>query len=219
VPTDPFKDRRFTITAAVIAAAYALLVFGIGALLGGSAATAAGLALAAFAAALFKRYESLRFPTLESAPFTVINLPPVGSPYILALTFALIGIQVVTGFVHGLVVSYFGITSEQSVWLPSLIATAVVAYAAGGFLAGKTAPVPRYSYAVIGTTLTVCFDSLLLLFQALVVGQRINAQASALMLLLCPIATVVGARWGLAPRFVQEEMDPPGAGMFPSPPL
>src|SRR5262245_9242278 len=103
--SDPFASRQFATTASVIATVYVIFVAVIEKVLGEAAATAASLALTAFAAATFRQYEALHFPPIEPADASLVTVPPVRSPYIVALTFAFIGLQMSAGFLHGIVIT------------------------------------------------------------------------------------------------------------------
>src|SRR5436189_6166986 len=69
-------DRRFVVTAALLAAVYALLVAIIAATLGKEAAGAAGVGLSALGTAIFARFANLRF-TVTTQDSSAVEIPRI----------------------------------------------------------------------------------------------------------------------------------------------
>src|SRR5262249_57597604 len=102
-----FLDKKFVYAACAIGAAYALIISGLGFLLGKEAAGVAGVALTALASAIFKQFETLRFKTIAEQQERTVSIPRLNFPYFLLLVFAFHGFQVFFCFLLFAIFSFF----------------------------------------------------------------------------------------------------------------
>jgi hypothetical protein len=103
-----FFDKKFVYAACAIGAAYALIIAGLGSLLGAQAAGVAGVALTALATAIFKQFETLRFKTIAEQEERTVSIPRLNIPYLLLLVCAFQGIQLFLGLLFGIIINSFG---------------------------------------------------------------------------------------------------------------
>src|SRR5262249_60314728 len=108
-----FLDKKFVYAACAIGAAYALIISGLGFLLGKEAAGVAGVALTALASAIFKKFETLRFKTIAEQQERTVSLPRLKLPYLLLLVFAFPGIPVFFGFLFCVIFLFFWVFNDN----------------------------------------------------------------------------------------------------------
>src|SRR5262249_1801353 len=199
-------DKKFVYAACAIGATYALIVAGLGSWLGNSAAGVAGGALAALSTALFKQFETLRFKTIAEQEERTVSIPRLNITYLLLLVFAFEGIQVPMNVLFSLIlklVGWFKITpsttfesfgellTDYRILVP-LICARAVSYFLGGYLCGRTAPRVSFSYALIGSILSLLCDMILLVSSTTVQDWR-----SGLAMFANPGFYVFGIFWGV----------------------
>src|SRR5262249_56048662 len=102
-----FLDKKFVYAACAIGAAYALIISGLGFLLGKEAAGVAGVALTALASAIFKQFETLRFKTIAEQQERTVSIPRLNLPYLLFLLFPFPPIPALFLFFLSLIISFF----------------------------------------------------------------------------------------------------------------
>jgi hypothetical protein len=204
MPTDPLKDKGFALSAATLGLFYLAIVWLVRQSLGTDAAKAATIALSALAVAIFKRYEALRFTPNDAAEPRIVSVPPLRSPYVLTLTLAFLGLLFFGGTIHGTVTSQLNVRPSSSIWLYTLTAGGMLGYGAGGFLSGRTAPLPKYSYALLAVTLCILIDAAFVWYLSYRRGVRIDSALSLWTLVLAPVAAFLGVRLGLKPRFATQ---------------
>src|SRR5262245_66071918 len=102
-----FLDKKFVYAACAIGAAYALIISGLGFLLGKEAAGVAGVALTALASAIFKQFETLRFKTIAEQQERTVSIPRLNLPYLLLLVFSFHCFQVLLGLFLCVSISLF----------------------------------------------------------------------------------------------------------------
>lgn len=155
-------DRPFAIAAFVIGLSYALIISGLGLLLGKEAAGPAGVALTSLATAVFKRFEGLRF---QRAATTSIEMPTVGIWSLLLLALTFLGAELVFGVLAGLAIVGFPPDPEAStgefvefLLSPSLlllIGARMLAYFLTGYCAARAITRLRYSQLLISGLLAL----------------------------------------------------------------
>jgi drug/metabolite transporter (DMT)-like permease len=175
----PCNKRRNSSTrnsACAIGAAYALIITGLGSLLGKEAAGLAGVALTALATTIFKQFETLRFKTIAEHEERRVSIPRLNIPYLLLLVFAFQGIQFLGECLSGVIAGSFGwfkdVTSSDYSFLVLIGGVGAVSYFAGGYLWGRTAPRVSFSYALIGSILSLVVGMIL---QVIAVGWRLRS--------------------------------------------
>ncbi len=206
-----FFDKKFVYAACAIGAAYALIITGLSFLLGKEAAGVAAVALTALATAIFKQFETLRFKTIAEHEERTVSIPRLNIPYLLLLVFAFNGIQVLVGMLSGVIAGSFGwfkdVASFNYRFLVLIGGVAAVSCFAGGYLCGRTAPRVSFSYASIGSILSLVVGMIL---QVIAVGWR--AALSAKPVYTVPIfwgvyaaCAFLGARIGFRGRMLFPE--------------
>ncbi|PYI61849.1 MAG: hypothetical protein DMF07_14965 [Verrucomicrobia bacterium] len=179
--------------------------------LGKEAAGVAAVALTALATAIFKQFETLRFKTIAEHEERTVSIPRLNIPYLLLLVFAFNGIQVLVGMLSGVIAGSFGwfkdVTSFDYRFLVLIGGVAAVSCFAGGYLCGRTAPRVSFSYASIGSILSLVVAMIL---QVIAVGWR--AALSAKPVYTVPIfwgvyaaCAFLGARIGFRGRMLFPE--------------
>ena len=223
-----FFDRRFVYAACTIGAAYALIIAGLGSWLGNSAAGVAGVALTALATAIFKQFETLRFKTIAEREERTVSIPRLNMAYLLLLVFAFEGIQFPIATLFSVILKLVGwlkitpsttvesfsdLITDYKVLVP-LIGARAVSYFAGGYLCGRTAPRVSFSYALIGSILSLLVDMILGVSGAIVQDWR-----SGLAMFANPGFYTVGIFWGAyaACAFLGARVGFRGRVLFPEP--
>ena len=221
-------DKKFVYAACAIGAAYALIIAGLGSFLGAQAAGVAGVALTALATAIFKQFETLRFKTIAEQEERTVSIPKLNIPYLLLLVCGFQGIQFLLGMLFGSLIASFGgfkVTSSTTVesWgnfmsdyriLVPVGGVTAVSYFIGGYLCGRTAPRVSFSYALIGSILSLVVVMIL----QVVVGMAQNWR-EALSTLANPGFYVFGIFWGVyaACAFLGARVGFRGRALFPEP--
>jgi hypothetical protein len=221
-------DRKFVYAACAIGAAYALIIAGLGSLLGAQAAGVAGVALTALATAIFKQFETLRFKTIAEQEERTVSIPRLNIPYLLLLVCAFQGIQLFLGLLLGIIIDSFGwfkVTPSTTLesfgkmmsdyrFLVSILGVAAVSYFIGGYLCGRTAPRVSFSYALIGSILSLVVATILQIIRAMAQDWR-----GALSTLANPGFYVFGIFWGVyaACAFLGARVGFRGRALFPEP--
>jgi len=216
-----FFDKKFVYAACAIGAAYALIITGLSFLLGKEAAGVAAVALTALATAIFKQFETLRFKTIAEHEERTVSIPRLNIPYLLLLVFAFNGIQALLGMLFGVIIAssgWFKVTPSTTVesWgefmsdyriLVPIVGVTAISYLIGGYLCGRTAPRVSFSYALIGSILSLVVAMIL---QVIAVGWR--AALSAKPVYTVPIfwgvyaaCAFLGARIGFRGRMLFPE--------------
>ena len=214
--------------ACAIGAAYALIIAGLGSLLGAQAAGVAGVALTALATAIFKQFETLRFKTIAEQEERTVSIPRLNIPYLLLLAFAFQGLQVLVGMMFGVILASSGLfkitpsTTLESFgelfndyrFLLLIVGAAAVSYVTGGYLCGRTAPRVSFSYALIGSILSLVLGMILQLMSVIAHDWR-----AALSALGNPAFYVFGIFWGVyaACAFLGARVGFRGRALFPEP--
>lgn len=221
-------DRKFVYAACAIGAAYALIIAVLGALVGKEAAGVAGVALTALATAIFKQFETLRFQTIAEKEERTVSIPRLNIPYLVLLALAFHGIQVLVGMLFGVFLTAFGLLkitpsttfesfgefmSGYKILIP-IVGAAGVSFFAGGYLCGKTAPRVSFSYALIGSIL-----SLLIAMIMNVMNEIAQDWRAALSMLANPGFYVFGIFWGayVVCAFLGARIGFRGRALFPEP--
>jgi len=221
-------DKKFVYAACAIGAAYALIIAGLGSLLGKEAAGVAGVALTALASAIFKQFETLRFKTIADQQERTVSIPRLNIPYLLLLVCAFQGIQLLVGLLLGVILesvgwlktassttfeSFWALLSDYRILVPMVGGTAV-SYFTGGYLCGRTAPRVSFSYALIGSIL-----SLVVVMILQVMGAMAQDWRQALSTLANPAFYVFGIFWGVyaACAFLGARIGFRGRALFPEP--
>ena len=223
-----FFDKKFVYAACAIGAAYALIITGLGFLLGKEAAGVAAVALTALATAIFKQFETLRFKTIAEHEERTVSIPRLNIPYLLLLVFAFNGIQALLGMLFGVIIAssgWFKVTPSTTVesWgefmsdyriLVPIVGVTAVSYLIGGYLCGRTAPRVSFSYALIGSILSLVVGMILQLMSAIAADWR-----EALSTLANPAFYVFGIFWGVyaACAFLGARVGFRGRALFPEP--
>ena len=193
-------DRRFVIAAIIIGLAYALMISGIGLLLGKETAGVAGVALTALATAVFTKFEDLRFKKSATA---TIEIPNLGIWPLLLLALSFVGGEYIVGLLIGVGFGSLGIipnpltdSVEFSEFLlsPSFFTTALVGkiltYFVLAYCAARSLSRLRYSQVLIAGLLALMFQVLVPILAA-AVGSVESAQA----LLANPATYAMGVVW------------------------
>jgi hypothetical protein len=192
--------------ACTIGSAYALIIAGLGSWLGKEAAGVAGVALTALATAIFKQFETLRFKRIAEQEERTVSIPRLNIAYLLLLVFAFHGIQFLVGTLVGIVVALFGwlkITPSTTLesfgelitdyrFLVSFVGVTAVSYFAGGYLCGRTAPRVSFSYALIGSILSLLVGMILQVMTVAAQDWR-----AALSMFAGPGLYTFGIFWGI----------------------
>jgi|SRR5262245_1169589 len=223
-----FLDKKFVYAACAIGAAYALIISGLGFLLGKEAAGVAGVALTALASAIFKQFETLRFKTIAEQQERTVSIPRLNLPYLLLLVFAFHGIQVLLGLLLGVIISLFGwfkVTSSTTVEsfsaflsdyrvLIPIVGVAAISYFTGGYLCGRTAPRVSFSYALIGAILSLVVGMSLQVMSVMAQDLR-----EALSMFANPGLYTFGIFWGVYAicAFLGARIGFRGRTLFPEP--
>jgi hypothetical protein len=164
-----FFDKKFVYAACAIGAVYALIIAGLGFLLGKEAAGVAGVALTALAGAIFKQFETLRFKRIAEREERTVSIPRLNIAYLILLVCAFQGIQLFVGLLlSGIFTSFgwfkvtpsttfesFGEIMTDYRFLVSIVGATALSYFTGGYLCGRTAPRVSFSYALIGSILSL----------------------------------------------------------------
>jgi len=221
-----FFDKKFVYAACAIGAAYALIIAGLGSLLGTQAAGVAGVALTALATAIFKQFETLRFKTIADQEERAVSIPRLNIAYLLLLAFAFEGIQLPVGALFTIILKLVGwikvtpsttiesfgeLMADYRVWAP-LMAARAVSYFLGGYLCGRTAPRVSFSYALVGSILSLLVDLILTVSSTIVQDWRLG-----LSMLANPGFYVFGIFWGFyaACAFLGARIGFRGRALFP----
>lgn len=222
-----FFDKKFVYAACAIGAAYALIIAGLGFLLGKEAAGVAGVALTALAAAIFKQFETLRFKRIAEQEERTVSIPRLNIPYLILLVCAFQGIQLFLGLLLRAIFDSFGwfklnpsATLESSFgslftdyrFLASVVGVVALSYFAGGYLCGRTAPRVSFSYALIGSMLSLFLVMLLQEMSVMALDWR-----EAVSIFTNPVLYVAGIFWGVyaACAFLGARIGFRGRALFP----
>jgi hypothetical protein len=181
-------DRKFVFAAVLIGVFYITIIVVIGGIFGPNAAGYAGVAMTTLAAAIFSKFETLRFKLLEEGEGHTVAISSIKVKYVLLYGVTFVGIQIITFSIFSIVLVIFDFHAIREIVMMKpgwecvncgeiwginyklfsslvhflIISIILIAYIIGGFLCGKTAPSARYAYPVLGSLLSLMFYTVIL---------------------------------------------------------
>lgn len=208
-------DRKFVIAATLIGVAYAAIVAVLGAMFGREVAGAAGVALTALAAAIFKQFETLRFRAIADDEGTELTVPKIVGWRVAVFTGFFMGLKMVVGMSAGLIIAMLNLlpkvndlttflSSIGSDWraMAAIIFGNFVLYTLGGVVIAKGFNIRNYSTLLISAFLSCLIDTFLPLLLFMINDLRFffkmlmaGALWPATFWLLYLAGTLLGARY------------------------
>jgi hypothetical protein len=195
-------DRRFILAAVLVGAAYALVAVALTYLVGAEASGAAAVGMTAVASVAFAKFESLRFVSLPSVDSVHLKIPPIHSWYLLLIFFAGLGTQWIVGTALGVFLWAAKYTGDAQTDPKVVLSLVAVSNLTLGMLAGSTAPVPRYAYALVAILYAFIFNVALDIIDFTISDRwtRIDWARSRWWLALSMVMALLGAHLALRRR-------------------